>query len=1031
MPSISELESQIGSLNTTAAGYKNRLVASPTALGGDAAPSSYDVQNQTELTNIQNNIQRLTDQKLRAQWYPPQDPSQTAAESSGAKSGLVGSAVDFISRPLYGAVGALKHFTGQGQGSLGQDMADNILRNKSTVGDVLHTAGLPSGVSMPLGFALDVALDPINWLTMGTGALLPRLAVGAFKGAAKEGAAGALRGLRLAGESGVLSKATTTARFTPFLRRTETFGKLATAARTSTKEFENFTGETVGKMVQQRGMGIGSYRIGLGQIVNSIADASPGGQKFLENWIYDPAGWVNKAHIKDTLEKSLSSKMDVSGVVSAGLKNEDTTPFIKALEPQLREKLSPIPVHTGSVSLAEDLTSIDLNSSYNGVSQKEVDLAMSKLAADGINTSKIQAAAPGIVSGVDDAVSLLKNPELGFTGDPIENILRIAKEANSGVDLTLDEVAKIMKSHSFGQTGVEWFDNFQKNIRDTKYLKVKFGEEIYNVGKSTMDWYDKSMGIFRGAKIGASPTGHVNAWFGNSIMSHLTLGLDWLLLKKTRQAWNVLHDRPGAALLMDNLLSEETKLGLKEYNTAARGTMGSIDFIGARESANTKIFLMGKDAGLIPEGVTAADFANDMAPVMESLLDIKKSAEAKFRTGSKGGLEPARKLFKEGGISSPMDVGTGLGANELLESSVTREMFDALAKNAKDGSYAWKVGDFVFNKLSHEYETIDQSWKFGAVAFATTDGLTRNQLQRIRHYIDIFPEDLTEVVGKDGQWRYKLPANKALELSNVIYMNYNAMPAAIRVLRNMPLIGSPFASFMYGMSLKTAQAMAYNPSAFTKVNFAMNEFGGQKTPLEKKALTGNFYSYLNAPGMMRVPFFDKNPIYLNLTNMIPYYSLNMFNPSEANFSSSALPDKLVSLVQSSPLFKTPYGSVVFDYLIQPTILGEATAPQGQFGQPLYPVDANAGAKSLYALRSLGEAFVPNVAAYAGLVTPESLAQYVPSYRWRQLAEAKEGKNQLGISSKEPALSRTLRGSLSASGIPVQAPVDLTYQQKSN
>jgi hypothetical protein len=138
----------------------------------------------------------------------------------------------------------------------------------------------------------------------------------------------------------------------------------------------------------------------------------------------------------------------------------------------------------------------------------------------------------------------------------------------------------------------------------------------------------------------------------------------------------------------------------------------------------------------------------------------------------------------------------------------------------------------------------------------------------------------------------------------------------------------------------------------------------------------------------------------------------------------------VSAVQKSPLFKDPVGSTLFDYFIQPLILGEAIAPQGQFGQALYPIDAAASEKALYGARTLGEAFTPNIASYAGLLTPEAAADYVPSYRWRQLARAEAGKNQLGITSKEPALSRTVRTLFSASGIPIQSPVNTTFVDKS-
>lgn len=246
----------------------------------------------------------------------------------------------------------------------------------------------------------------------------------------------------------------------------------------------------------------------------------------------------------------------------------------------------------------------------------------------------------------------------------------------------------------------------------------------------------------------------------------------------------------------------------------------------------------------------------------------------------------------------------------------------------------------------------------------------------------------------------------------------------------MPLLGNPFVSFMYGMTLKTGQALAYNPAAFNKVTFAMNDFGGTKSPLEKKAMDdpGGYYSYLKQPGMFRLPnlpFFGKNPTYLNLANAIPYYSLSMFGVSQVGSGNTAR-EVIAKSIQRSPFFKEPFGSNFFDYMVLPIILGETVQPKGQFGQQLYPMDAGLGKKALYGTRALAESFTPNVMAYAGLVTPEAAAPYLPLYRWRDLTNAMAGKNQLGITRKEPPLNQTFRSLLKASGIPVQAPINTSF-----
>lgn len=77
-------------------------------------------------------------------------------------------------------------------------------------------------------------------------------------------------------------------------------------------------------------------------------------------------------------------------------------------------------------------------------------------------------------------------------------------------------------------------------------------------------------------------------------------------------------------------------------------------------------------------------------------------------------------------------------------------------------------------------------------------------------------------------------------------MNYAAMPAAVKVLRSLPM-GSPFFSFQYAMAAKLGQTLVSNPAAFNKVSFALHEASGNKTPLVKEALNSPYYSFLSNP----------------------------------------------------------------------------------------------------------------------------------------------------------------------------------------
>ena len=215
---------------------------------------------------------------------------------------------------------------------------------------------------------------------------------------------------------------------------------------------------------------------------------------------------------------------------------------------------------------------------------------------------------------------------------------------------------------------------------------------------------------------------------------------------------------------------------------------------------------------------------------------------------------------------------------------------------------------------------------------------------------------------KDGQYLYRLTPEKATELTNLIHVNYAAMPAAVKVLRSLPIIGAPFFSFQYAMATKLGQTLLSNPAAINKVAFGMHEVAGSKTPLEKEALKTPYYQYLNNPGMLKLPFFQENPLYVNVASLIPYYNMNMFQPSNRKYDST-LGSQLTSVLDKLPLMKDPVGQTIFDYFIQPMILKDSNeVPQGQYGEPLYPQNTSALGRLGYAARGLTDSFLPSTSA---------------------------------------------------------------------
>ena len=1048
---IPNLENQISDLKKQEDQYKNTIEKSPSAIGGEGLPTAGDVDAQKNLLRIQKQRTSLEDARLRAKWYPKETGSNTQEDTSSP--GMISYGLDYINRPLRGIVGATKHAVGQGSGTLWNDIATNIETDKNTFGDVLRTAGVNRGVSAPIGFALDVALDPINWLTAGTSALVPRLFVGAKKGI--ETGEGVMKGLGIAAKSGIMEDATTLARYTPYLKSSKAFEKLGTKSVQATKDWETLSGVTAAKVVSERGLaGIGKYQAGVGALIDSAIKEIPGADNFLKHFVYDPSEWVRQTRFLELVKKNLGYDVpmeDLATYVRQTANKEDTTAIRSKIITEGKAAISEVEVGKHPIEKSMGVSNI--------ITKAETDQVSANLAAMAPRTAeKINGTTAGaIVKDHDEAYTLMHDTTRAFdTADQEATAARMASlgraidEANKtigGNSFTLEDLSNIIKSNNPNITGLDWYDNFIKKTGDYVIKKDKATKEAVIRGRDVLNYYERALAWFKLSKVVLSPTSWVNAVAGNLLMHHMATGnINPLYLLRVKQVISARVGTKDAIYKLDELTNGISQ-AIKEDSAVFNATVGGQEFVGAR---NRSAAYKSVDEARRILGVTEKEMSNEQ--LLEKLNDLQKELKIQIKSEADkaalglqekqgGGTDIIRKKMLRGEAISVSD-STGMTGTEILGSEGAREMFENVARRALENpTMANRFVDYIMNTIPSGYESIDQSFKLATIIFATHDGYTINELRSLRNVIDIAPEILSEHVVK-GQRLYRLPESKAVELASVMFLNYAAMPSAVRVLRNIPLLSSPFISFMYGMSLKTGQTLAYNPSAFNKVTSALNEFGGSASPMEKQAIyddsidpkTGQprnkYYSYLQQPGMYRLPdlpFLNQNPIYLNLANMIPYYSLNMFGPTNTNYGDSWR-EKIAGGIQKSTLMSDPAGNAIFENFLLPMILGDVARPQGRFGQPLYPIDATMMEKAAYGTRNLAESFVPNAAALLGMLTPEEYAQYAPLYRWRAIAEASAGKNVLGISSKEPASSRSNREKLKALGIPVQSPVNLPYGQ---
>ena len=321
------------------------------------------------------------------------------------------------------------------------------------------------------------------------------------------------------------------------------------------------------------------------------------------------------------------------------------------------------------------------------------------------------------------------------------------------------------------------------------------------------------------------------------------------------------------------------------------------------------------------------------------------------------------------------------------------------------------------------YARVDQTYRVGLALHLTKNGVSSKELKLIARRMPIDIADVT----KAGE-SYRLSPVKSMEIAQETYMNYLAMPSFVKIMRTLPLAGFPFVSFAYGMTALSAKTLMYNPAFYNRVQFMLKELSGRKSPLEKEALESEYYSWLDKPGMLRVPFFQENPLYLNVANMLPHYTMNALQPTERTYA-DRYGTTIASIIDKSPFFKTPDGQVMLDYLILPSILKEERA-KGMFGQPLWEKDAGPLKKAGYAARSLIESVVPPATGFAGLGTaigmpPEGALPYIPSFRMRHLGFATKGKTSIGAISKEPATERVAKIMTAMAGFPFYS-VDIKY-----
>jgi hypothetical protein len=944
--------------------YKKQLEKSKTANVPNVTPTGKDIAIDIALRKAQKQQSAASGSAATAQWYGTEKGANTP--QSGGISRL-GKFLQIMGTPLYGVVGGIESVLGKGTKSGLENVVANV-KEEGTMGDLLRSYGMSNIAAFPLGLALDFAFDPVMWGTLGTEALIPRIAAGIGRGV-KTGE-GALRGAKIAAESGLLNKVESAGRVIPNLTKqafnveSAGYGKLiptkyreiSKLASEKTGQFEKLMGKSTEDILTKNAQKSNVFAT----LENKIGNWGPG-EKIIKFLGYSPS---NK--LRGVIEEENLAKLDKLGLPEIDLSRNSAMT-------DLFENVKPLDADLGAMDdIANNISRVN-NSDEHLVAGAKLGLAEERRRKQ-------------MLEVFDDVENRIAK------GDP--ELLNKFSEMGAN---TKDEALYLLKSVRSG------LDGYDKKM--ARIIASPLGRKMLNA-------YQVGIGLFKNAKIGGSllATG-TNSIVGNTVMTSM-MGVDILnnafwrsmgraitMMKGGPKAFEILWNKPAWREIIEN--NPETFFHV--FGIDPKVLSGGIGFV---QEVATK------------SAQEAAKISGKSLSAMDSNQLSKAVAQAWTDTLAKTSKEVASLTrAQESGVQ-----GTTMVSEYMI--GAYGDFVKKIKKLADNDVTGAKAFYWYLTKPMAAYGKIDQTYKFGLAYHLAEEGISPAEIKTIARRLPIEATDRIKVPNRN---LYKLSPRKAMEVANETYMNYAAMPGFVQMMRTLPIVGSPFMSFTYGMMAGAAKTMVYNPEFFNKVQFLLREFSGAKSPLEKQALQDKYYSWLDQPGMVKLPFFQNNPLFLNMSNMIPYYTLNVFQPMERNYTEK-FGNAVANIVDKSPFLKTPEGQLMFDYFIQPLIL-QKSEPKGMFNQQLYPTGASALQKTGYITRQAAESVMPPLLGYAGLVLPqnEKYIPYIPLYRWRQLANAVHGKTAVGASTKTPALEMVGRTSAAMAGWPVYT-AKLKYNQ---
>jgi len=1021
---------------------ENKLTTSPTAYARNTAPSSFDLSTDYQLASVNKQIDDLKGKQIRNRWYGPSNAGDPSNEEVPA-DGMLISGLKALSKPLNAIAGTAQYALGKGTESSLTGNINKALKSGTTFGDILKQSGAPRGVQIPLGFALDIMFDPVNWATAGTAALIPRTGLGLVKGLKTAGVKGALETAGTGLKSSLAKKSAIALNLVPFAKNSEKYAsfakKMSQTAIKGAEKYDNLMGTTVFDRLNKLPFGAKAGILGntaenaIRKIpsVSVFGKATPTGEQIADFFKYSP----KKANeIADLRDKVINLAKDKGAILTRSASGANFQSIDDFLKPDAVVSLK------DKVGEAMDVAIRDadgiLKPEYRG--QAKV--------ADSLDTAKKLLEMSGESYNMKNLVEAYKVTPAGKTGvEWYDNVIDSLKATTIGdgvnaVSRALGKGNVLEKVKSESDALVDTWNSYGKVTNLKPFEKLLSAQQGF-------------ISLFKAAKVPMNVSSHVVSVIGNFFMGAM-MGLPvWKpgYLESMMKANKLVRGTLGAAGFKDMFFGDVASLiDMADNNPTRFKQLTGMDpqeianklsieqkITSALNSKSTaaqvkKVLLEAWDN--VDQGISQGEKLSSLEGAATKSADFEKAATSEVKQAIKEKMgryetpsENLSRMMKEAPIRKAEETGTW-STSELTPNRKLDQVKEYLAKVVKNSpnNYAAKVADAIVNTMPRWYEHIDQSFKIGTTDYLTKVGLTGQELVTISRTTPMTKADILEPIVSNGEKLYRLTPLKAAEVATEAYMNYSAMPDFVRIMRAIPVVGSPFMSFPYAMAIKTAKTAINNPALFNKIGFMINEMNTGRSPQEKAAMEEKYNQYLKSPTVVKL-FGMWNT---NVKNFVPYYTMNMFNPSQRTYDDSTQ-GKILKMTDKLPVFQDPVGQVIKDYFIQPWILsGTGQIPQGQFGEPIYPAyDENGkktnvglGTKAFYGGRAIAESLVPGSLSYLGLanaplgLSPEAV-NLIPSYGARNLANATQGRSSIGAITKEDAVRKTFRSLLGRTGIP--------------